>query len=394
MADRIILGTIKNGDGDILFITNNFESWTPVSVIQAIEDIENNVHNYYSQNLDNPVLVIKDSQKGTYLRAKQNDELADNLDNLLGFRTPEYIGDNPSNIKTNYSDSLQGVAHNSNQWFFTQLTKIHRFDIFLNRQDFEVTTMPQSLADLGYNHFGDPEYITFNTIGYLLIPIESGSLGSILSAFRDDTQNNRLVYLGYSILARQTEALGTDRAGWVAFNPIDSLLYSSYNLINKDKPIFRYAINFNLLENENVEAPAAAADLQFLTPAENLQLTNQGEEHTIDEYLQGGCFSPDGLLYLAHGKISSDVKQGISVFNSFGNYLYSSKRNSSQGSFHYEVHPNFFRYQEVEGLTYWNLDASVDGENAHEIKGQLHAILLNKRWGKDKYWFKHFRTEF
>lgn len=384
MADRIVLGTIKNEEDDILFLTNGSESWSPINVNQVIEDIENNTHKYYSQSLDNPILVINDRQKGTYLRAKQNNDLADNLDNLLGFRTPDFIGNNPSNKKTNYSDSLQGVSHNNNQWFFTQETKIHRFDIFLDRQNFEITYMPQPLADLDYDHFGDPEYIEYNNNGYLLIPVENGDLGSILSVFRDDTQNNRLIYIGYSILEKQTELLNTNRAGWVAFNPINRLLYSSSSSIDRHKPVFRYAINFTEMENGK----------EFLTPSTNLQLIDQGREYKIARSMQGGCFSPNGLLYLAHGRLNNKEKQGISVFDIQGNFLYSSKRRERQGTFHYEVHPNFFRFQEVEGITYWNLDDPIDGQNSHRIKGQLHAILLNKRWGTDKYWFKHFRTEF
>jgi hypothetical protein len=384
MADRIVLGTIKNEEDDILFLTNESESWSPISVDQVIEDIENDTHKYYSQSFDNPILVINDRHKGKYVRAKQNSYLADNLDNLREFRTPEFIGNHPSNKKTNYSNSLQGVTHNENQWFFTQKKKIHRLDIFLDSQNFEITPMPQNLVDLGYNHFGDPEYIHYNNNGYLLIPVENGDLGSILCAFRDDIQNNRLIYIGFSILHKQTEALNTNRAGWVAFNPINRLLYSSFNRINRQKPVFRYAIDFTEMENGNV----------VLTPSTDLQLTEQGREHKIARYMQGGCFSPNGLLYLAHGKLASSVKQGISVFDIQGNFLFSSKRHKSQGTFHYEVHPNFYRYQEVEGITYWNLDGPINGQNSHKIRGQLHAILLNKGLRTDKYWFKHFRTEF
>ncbi len=388
MADRIIFKTIKNREDDVLFLVNESESWSPISVAQVIDDIESNTHNYYSQRLDNPIMAIHDKQKGKYLRAKQNNELADNLDELdevIGYKRPVFLGDLPSNKETHYSDSLQGVTHNNNQWFFTQLTKIHRLDIAMNRQDFEITHMPQELVDLGYDHFGDPDYVHYGGHGYLLVPIENGDLGSILGAFRDDIQNNKLIYLGFSVLEKQTAALGTNRAGWVAFNPINGLLHSSSNAIDRHKPVFRYAINFPELENGKV----------VLTPSTDLQLTERGEEHKIAGYMQGGCFSPDGLLYLAYGKTSSDVRQGISIFNAAGNLIRRSiRRKSFTNTFYYEVHPNFPKYQEVEGITYWNLDGNIDGQNSHKIKGQLHAILLNLLPGRDNFWFKHFRTEF
>lgn len=421
MADRIVTSTFLESNGNTLFLANKSENWSPRHVNEAIKDIENNIHKYYVNNLNTEIGVVNEGGN-KFLRTFRDNNLGNNLDNIEdgSVYLPEFIGDNPDNKETSWSHQLQGVTHSQNHWFFTQLEKIHKFHISLDLNNDSPTLtldMPDDIKSLGCDHFGDPEYYTYNGIGYLFIPVENCSGGSLVAVFRDD---DSVTFIGSNKLPMQTPP-DTDRAGWVAINPNNNLLYSSSNKINIDNPVYRYRIDFNKLEQGEVE-------FEFF---DDLLIRKQNNDaFEINTYIQGGCFTPNGILCIAYGKTylpddltalgiaggllggipgailgaglaflkeeifknsEDNALVGMSLFSSEGIHIHTSSRDDKP--FKYEVHPVVPDAQEVEGICYWDLDDPNNQSN--NMEGNIHAILLNKRTGiagnDDKFWLKHFR---
>lgn len=392
MAKRIVTQTMKNEEGDILMLLNSSESWSPRALELVIADIENDVHSYVvaSTNIPETIIQVVNGPYGKYLRTYQDESVENNLDYLDSIPTlpPEYLGNYPHRKRSDWSDGLQGVTHSLDHWFFTQKTKIIKLhfsiDIDTNISNVsQITHMPKELRDLGCNHFGDPDYFIFEHVGYLFVPVEGNQecrSEPRLAVFRDDIE---LTYIGSSLLSKQNSGNGTSRAGWCAFSPINNFLHSSYNEISAEYPIFRYKVNFQeLLQNQQL----------VLIEQENLILKKNGYPVFVPSYIQGGCFSPNGFLFICNGKAKGlDRNQGgIRVFDQYGEFLYQSS--ITELPFKYEYHPGFPRFEEPEGLTFWNLDSQNGGLSAPNIEGQLHAILLyNITLQKDKIWFKHYR---
>lgn len=114
----------------------------------------------------------------------------------------------------------------------------------------------------------------------------------------------------------------------------------------------------------------------------------------LSEYMQGGDFSTDGqYLFLMNGRTGPQHKthdRGIWVFRN-ENYkrgTFVTKSVQHGRNFRYEYKPGLI--QEPEGITYWN----IDSKDPYGLGGQLHAILLNIRGGKDSIWFKHYRLNY
>lgn len=131
---------------------------------------------------------------------------------------------------------------------------------------------------------------------------------------------------------------------WCAVNPLNGLLYSS--------------------DFDNVDQVFAYAPGRDYKHVDTLKLSKT--THRV----QGGCFSPEGKLYLA-----SDSSHDIRGFSSLtGSYL---------GSASIQVEE---KDQEVEGICYWKTTTS-------NIKAQVHVILLdNDTTSSDDIWLKHYAS--
>ena len=143
-----------------------------------------------------------------------------------------YLGNYPANKETDWTDALQGVAHDDQHWYFTQKTKVFKFHVTQKltisfKNAIAMARMPLELSARGGNHFGDPDFVKFRGRGFLLIPLE-GKGGSEIG------RNPRLVvystdgglsYIGETRLPKQTTAVKTNRAGWFAVHPRTRVLY-------------------------------------------------------------------------------------------------------------------------------------------------------------------------
>tara|TARA_R110000868_G_scaffold9349_10_gene46826 strand:+ start:4646 stop:6283 length:1638 start_codon:yes stop_codon:yes gene_type:complete len=331
--------------------------------------------------------------------------------NDLAIEIINYLGQHPKKQDNNWSDRLQGVTHDANNWYFTQLTKLWKFPFShdlakkLNgpnpSQKIYQVKIPEELAARGYNHFCDLDFFD----GYLFVPVEGPknvySTGSIPYIIFKNPHPYLLVYKASNLkYIGKIELSMQSNAGWCAIHPITKELYTSSNAIDHNNPtqkIHRYTIDFNKLKQDEV----------VIVFKDYFALYNESgsRKQDIKKYMQGGDFSEDGqYLYLVNGRASSDteakdggvwvfnVKTGrkltksfssTSDFNSHNNTLTSINEN-----FKYEYHPGW-RGEEPEGITVGN----VNGKGAPNIMGQVHVILLGNNPGRDDdVYFKHYQV--
>ena len=294
----------------------------------------------------------------------------------------KYIGQYPKDRSNGWSEELQGIAHDHNNWYFTQKHRLWKFPIThdLNKSvkvnnlpgGVKTVTIPASLKRLGYNHYGD--LVQYK--GYLFIPLEAEGRNlnmPLLAVYYASTLN----FVGSAGLSSFQ-----NRAGWLAINPTNGLLYTSNKVINSANSLFIYKIDYNALRNNEVK----------VTFHKKQKLYDQGGRALgIAEYMQGGTFSDDGKhLYLVNGKQSSNTPAsagGIKVFNT-KTFRMILKSSTGGKEFRFEYHPGWPNYEEPEGITYWNLN----NRNVPNIKGKLHVILLNNDVSSsDEFWLKHYR---
>ncbi len=356
--------------------------------------------------------------------------------------TYKFLGDYPDNDEGDWTSSLQGVTHNDDgYWIFTQKTRIFKFHISEDLAaasaagDPNSEPMPEPLVRRKCNHFGDPDYILLNGVGYLFVPVEGEDGGvcqdePVIAVFRDSGGGGSLEFVDWALLPEQA------RAGWCAISPVNRLLYTSSNKVDSETPmILRYKIDFNRL--------LATDKLSFPSESELILRDKDEQPIEIKPYMQGGAFSPDGKLYIVSGRIRSGNASGgilaglvgvltggglvggvigfvigfaadddswkarhggIRVFDQTGILL--EKSSTSGAGFKYAYRPGFQHNQEPEGITYWDTD-QLAGERHAGIAGQLHGILLNKQEagdvagevvgdgvelvaGNDNIWLKHY----
>lgn len=289
----------------------------------------------------------------------------------------EYLGNYPSNKQGTWTDKLQGIGNDSDNWFFTQNMFLWKVPININLKNTKKMRpdskkwpgvlkvgMPDALKRKGYNHFGDLDVAH----GYVFVPIE-GSNPPVIAVFKAKD----LSFVDYAELPNKT------RSGWCAISP-KGQLFTSHNIINKEHPIDIYSIDWDYLNR------SGKLKLQWESSYE-LTGIPKGYGKDISVYVQGGDFSTDGkYLFIVNGKVFDKThKKGVWVFsnNNYKSGSFVMKSNQNKG-FKYEYKPAIG--QEPEGITYWDIDN--DKRNKGK-KGQLHVLLMNQI--KGAVWIKHYR---
>jgi len=128
------------------------------------------------------------------------------------------------------------------------------------------------------------------------------------------------------------------------------------------------------------------------SPKRKFVFDAQGQNKlTVKGYLQGGDFSAYGQeLYIVNGKADkfNNKDGGVWVFS--GNGLRLMKRSSQGGTFKFEFHPGWKKYEEPEGITIWNIPS---GKAPRVPRSQVHVILLDNDWpDSDEWYFKHYEV--
>ena len=351
-------------------------------------------------------------------KAPEGNEVFDeslHLSELKPIKKINYIRQYPADQDNNWSDNLQGVTHDANNWYFTQLTKLWKFPFShdlakkLNgpnpSQNIYQINIPKELSELGYNHFSDLDFFD----GYLFVPIEAPETSvtkftrtfPFISTFITKPRPLILVYdaddlqyIGNFELEKQSNA------GWCAIHPITKELYTSNTHIDpnsSDQKIFRYFLDFDRLKKEGEVVLKFINYFELYNESGNTKLN-------IKKHMQGGDFSEDGhYLFLVNGtnKASRERDGGVWVFDSktgrkftksfstrsdFGTF--NNTKTYINEDFRYQYDAGGTTQEEPEGITVGN----VDGKGDTSIKGQLHVILLdNNLVADDGVYFKHYQ---
>src|SRR5262245_62141117 len=100
-----------------------------------------------------------------------------------------YLGSCPRDDEIDWTEGLQGIAHDNDHWFITQTEAIWKVPVehdlrspFSPNPDILWRPLASYPELAGYHHFGDPDVFHYdvNNTDYLLVPIEgSGLRGSI-----------------------------------------------------------------------------------------------------------------------------------------------------------------------------------------------------------------------
>lgn len=297
-----------------------------------------------------------------------------------------YLGNNPHGTDhPDWSDNAQGVANDGQHWFFTNRNALFKYDANWAPVDGDdagklgSVTFPPELAALGINHFGDPDHYR----GYVLVPFE-GDATTIIAAF---SASDLTLVDWVDVHSFQT------RAGWVAVDPVEQVLYTSTDRIVAGTPLLRYALDVANINN--------GVHGDFLAPAAPMAILEADGSPVAGQfiYMQGGVFTPLGDLYLSVGKAGDspeDTRGGLHLFRRSTDgsaflLVESSVNSSTSTGFAYEYHPGSTGLgEEPEGIDWWNRDNATGSPYA----GQLHAILLDNQIGDDQIWLKHYRVEY
>jgi len=308
-----------------------------------------------------------------------------------GCPTHTYLGEDPTGSDwPDWSEQAQGVANDGHYWFFTGTTG-GLFKYEANWRAVESgddigriahVGMPPELDALTFNHFGDPDYYD----GYVFVPFEHNSANSeeqksAIGVFRASD----LAFVDWVDMRPYQP-----KAGWVAIDPTEEILYTSTDHIVAGTPLLRYKLDVSKIEN------GIAHD--FLTQASSMAIrdANGGEVSGQFIYVQGGVFTPWGDLYLAVGhakKSAAESRGGLHLFrrtedgSAFQLIESSVNESGHEGEpvFAYEYHPgDWVAGEEPEGIDWWNRGNG----------GQLHAILLDNDAFDDTIWFKHYSVEY
>jgi hypothetical protein len=276
----------------------------------------------------------------------------------LAMPQPAFVNNKPSDVEYDFSNDLQGITHDANNWFLTR-TKYGCVSIICTSFEAKyglIAKVPLgtslSSAPTGhgmpsswnvspgggrrYNHFGDLVHV--NGLVYVSM---SGDAGGALGIY--DTNLNPI-------------AVATLSQNWspglVAYNPRDGLFY-----VPSDSKTFQ---KYDVVVS-NLTATATWKGKLILNKS-------------IPGAFQGSKFSPKGNLWLLTGIDSSNREfWGIDAAN--GAVLI--KGGLAPGS-----------ADESEGLDIFDLDT----EKRPGMAGQLHLQMLNNQVDDDNWWLMHWRA--
>ena len=289
----------------------------------------------------------------------------------------EYLGNNPFDRRLDWLRGFQGVAKNTNlnHWVFTILGNIFSYHVSKELKGRYRWSKPgyiigkkmdTELKNEGYNHFGDPDWSDFFQTPFLFVPVEheNKSKFSKVAIFKDNN-NDRLQYEGsLDLIPGNIEDRNQKDAPWLAIHPKNGLLFTSrFNAIDKLR-VYKFS----------------SSSLSEISFYKYYTLFGKDDGPIEVRRIQGGCFSPNGHLFL----LAEDGYLGSGI------YGFDMRTGRLAAFIDAELHRGYG--QEFEGITIWNLDQI---NNTSNIRGQIHAGLIDNvaAHGLDFY-FKHWRVEY
>lgn len=330
-----------------------------------------------------------------------------------------YHGTYPEKATTDWFPNdreMQGVANDNSNWYFTCTNlcvncsvdgygHIWKIPVSIPLSQPNIIGSPgvehlyypeiAPLSNLGFTHFGDPDYYEYEGTGYLVVPLTGTGVVPGIAFFK----TNPLSYVNYALLDILQQ--GGDNAGWCA--------------VDKNGDIITSPDNATYFSRYSVDWPTVVSNPgnhNTVTWEEPYYLLNSDGSPLLLHDMQGGDFSPsEEILYVScgtgecagegHGTFETD---GIWVINTANWKVITHSTNRQRGEygpFDYDFENNCNScsiwlggsYLWVpEGLTVWDLDSDI----APSIRGQLHVILT--RWAKfslcdDEFNFEHYSNK-
>lgn len=324
-------------------------------------------------NVARPFHSKKDLINDSYVRNKIPVALTNS--NLTLPTNIQFRNEFPKHRNIEIAHSVQGVTHDNNSWYICNQWNILKIPAslplnhdYLQRSNESNSSIgvfsagiPKPLREAGYHHFCD---IDFHN-GFLYAPLEhpdKANKPALIVIF-----NTKLQYIGHAQLHLQNAF-----APWCAINPGNGLLYSSSSNFKQAEAVELFVYRPFVDETNSVVR---------LTYLGNFFLKDKKGGNVRIKKINGGTFSPNGHLYLV-----SDTKDGgIFCFDMI------TGRNIS----HREVNYSKALMQELEGITYWDLDSVTNHDN---IRHQLHLLMLDMddlfNRDLDEFYLKHFEVSY
>lgn len=303
----------------------------------------------------------------------------------LGHR---FLGDHPTDV-SHYGDNPQGIADDeTSRWFLSGEKKLFTvpFSVDLARgfatplpAGVRVATMPDSLAQQGYDHYGDLDYHR----NYLFVPV-TGRTGTavdkpIIAAFKA------------SDLSLVATAVIAEKAGWLAVDPRTGMIWTSHSTVRRQETfisvpnqvyesVHGYTVDYAQLDTNRQLVVTFSPNHQFFPKSSG--------KYQVLEHMQGGVFRPDGKLYLVNGINNDNVSpEGIGLYSFPEGNLLAHSCNSSVCSFRLQWNTSFPVQQEPEGATWLTTGTS----KTPKITGDLHVMLAdNDCCTTDDTFVKHY----
>jgi hypothetical protein len=312
-----------------------------------------------------------------------------------------FLGDYPRHRSPGWSDELQGVAHDEGNWFFTQRGRLWKIPVGYDI-NVEIDTMPtndrtdldhllpgvltvhinDALPD-NWNHYGDLDRIG----DYVVIAVEDQDAGRTgFAAYRTSG-------LGLASFVEVTD-VQPGNAGWVAYDPINGRLVSSFSharsLLAYDLNVAEFLASGDLATH--LTRPPATV------PLRETDGTPLGQGRQL-WHMQGGVFTPTGDFYLINGYLAGHPaipvlqRWGIHLFAPDGRLLTESQNGSGGFNYAFDIGDG----EEPEGIDWW--DAAFPA-SSNQPGGQLHAILLDNdtelpgESDDDEFFLKHYSVDY
>jgi hypothetical protein len=320
------------------------------------------------------------------------------MDNYGFFAAANYLGNHPSDREAFWTESANGLAHDTFNWYVTQndgdvphIAKFHLTANFGNAIPWRAA-MPWQLSQHGCKHYGDPDVIQHPVHGGLLVvPVEEcrdpyggGRAIAVVGIFR----TSDLSFFAMDTLWAQGKT--PHKTAWVAIHPSTQVLFSSGSTIDGDEPIVTYEPDWAGL------MPSDSPQWIFGNP-HTVHLVDPVDGQPVSLITpQGGVFSTDGaFLYLVNGNGCGTGANFIRVFNSIefvpgtdDTFDMAVSSSNAYGRFNYEVNCSKpTPYQEPQGMAY----VDMTGKGA-PYGGQLHVMLLDNDdvLDTDNLFIKHY----
>ena len=284
-----------------------------------------------------------------------------------------------------WAGDAQGVAWGGGFWFLTQTGHVYACcdaeDLHLPIGTFTKAPIPKILVDLGCDHFGDLDYRD----GRLFVPVERGKDIGFVSRFLAPNLEYDAEGISPLVYFKNGSLVAQGHAPWCAINPWDGYLYTSeyepYDEPSGCSLIQVYdPFTFWVVPSADWAAsglPADVFDAMSSAAVGGIPVMSHVKTLCIADklrYVQGGCFSRWGHLYLSMDSMEyEDAIARVVCINMATGTILEQSAMSVQEYDYTAAASRFVTDEELEGIC-----LSQVGENVY-----LNALVWDYNVGDD-----------